>query len=31
MNIENEVKKAQGGDRRAFVNIIREVESNLLL
>ncbi|TKH45536.1 RNA polymerase [Paenibacillus terrae] len=29
MNIVNEVKKAQGGDRRAFVNIIREVESDL--
>ncbi|MGM1021309.1 MAG: sigma-70 family RNA polymerase sigma factor [Bacillota bacterium] len=29
MNIENEVKKAQGGDRPAFVNIIREVESDL--
>ncbi|WP_068497180.1 sigma-70 family RNA polymerase sigma factor [Paenibacillus kribbensis] len=29
MNIENEVKKAQHGDRRAFVNIIREVENDL--
>ncbi|WP_025684157.1 RNA polymerase sigma factor [Paenibacillus maysiensis] len=29
MNIDNEVKKAQGGDRPAFVNIIREVESDL--
>ncbi|WP_226000487.1 RNA polymerase sigma factor [Paenibacillus sp. BJ-4] len=29
MDIENEVKKAQHGDRRAFVNIIREVENDL--